>query len=351
MPELRKDPIVGRWVIIATDRARRPSDFLRDPVTPQVGKFCPFCDGNEDKTPPEVLGWRKNGQGANQRGWSLRVVPNKFPALGIEGELARQGEGLFDKMNGVGAHEVIIETPDHSLTLAGLPEKRVEDVLWAYRDRMLDLKKDRRFRYILVFKNHGEAAGASLDHTHSQLIALPVVPIYVREEVEGAKTYYNFKERCIFCDIIRQEAASGARVIQETDHFLVLSPYAPRFPFETWILPKQHEASFENSQSHVFESLARSLKMLLRKLDQVLEYPPYNFVLHTSPLHENTQDYYHWHFEVMPKLTKVAGFEWGSGFYINPTPPEEAARFLREASLVEAFNGERAAPAAPALHP
>jgi UDPglucose--hexose-1-phosphate uridylyltransferase len=326
---------VGRWVIIATDRARRPSDFIREPVEPHPGKFCPFCEGNEDKTPPEILGWRQNGQGPNQKGWTLRVVPNKFPALGIEGELARQGEGLFDKMNGVGAHEVIIETPDHTTTLSQLPEKRVEDVLWAYRDRMLDLKKDRRFRYILIFKNHGEAAGASLEHTHSQLIALPVVPIYVREEVEGAKTYYNFKERCIFCDIIRQEAASGPRVIEETDHFLVLSPYAPRFPFETWILPRQHEASFENSQSHVFENLARVLKRLLQKLDQVLEYPPYNFVLHTSPLNENTQDYYHWHFEIMPKLTKVAGFEWGSGFYINPTPPEEAARFLREASLVE----------------
>ena len=222
MPELRKDPIVGRWVIIATDRARRPNDFIREPVVAHPGRFCPFCEGNEDKTPPEILGWRQNGQGPNQRGWSLRVVPNKFPALGIEGELARQGEGLFDKMNGVGAHEVIIETPDHNLTLAQLPEKRVEDVLWAYRDRMLDLKKDKRFRYVLIFKNHGEAAGSSLEHTHSQLIALPVVPIYVREEVESAKTYYNFKERCIFCDIIRQEAASGARVIEETDHFLAL---------------------------------------------------------------------------------------------------------------------------------
>ncbi|MBI3667304.1 MAG: galactose-1-phosphate uridylyltransferase [Acidobacteria bacterium] len=335
MPELRKDPIVGRWVIIATDRAKRPSDFLREPVTTTSGRFCPFCEGNEDKTPPEILGWRQNGLGKDQRGWSLRVVPNKFPALGIEGELARQGEGLFDKMNGVGAHEVIIETPLHNMTLAQLPEKRVEDVLWAYRDRMLDLKKDKRFRYILTFKNHGEAAGASLEHTHSQLIALPVVPIYVREEVEGAKLYFNFKERCIFCDIIRQESVSNARVIQETEHFLVLAPYAPRFPFETWVLPKQHEASFENSQSHVFENLAKVLKQLLQKLDQVLEYPPYNYVLHTSPLTENTQDYYHWHLEVMPKLTKVAGFEWGSGFYINPTPPEESARFLREASLTE----------------
>ena len=339
MPELRKDPITGRWVIIATDRARRPNDFVRDPVTIRGGRFCPFCEGNEDKTPPEILGWRRNGAGSNQRGWSLRVVPNKFPALGIEGDLARQGEGLFDKMNGVGAHEVIIETPNHELTLAQLPEKAVEDVLWAYRDRMLDLKKDKRFRYALVFKNHGEAAGASLEHTHSQIIALPVVPIYVREEVEGAKTYYNFKERCIFCDIIRQEAASGARVIDETDHFLVLSPYAPRFPFETWIMPKQHESAFENSQSNVFENLAKVLKRLLQKLDLVLENPPYNFVLHTSPFSESTGDYYHWHFEVMPKLTKVAGFEWGSGFYINPTPPEEAARFLREASLAE--SGDR----------
>ena len=184
MPELRKDPVTGRWVIISTDRSRRPSDFAREPKKKHPTSFCPFCYGNEEKTPPEILAYRSDGSGPNTSGWAVRVVPNKFPALGIEGDLGRQGEGLFDKMNGVGAHEVIIETPEHDLSLSQLPEKRLEDVLWAFRDRMLDLKKDRRFRYILIFKNHGEAAGASLEHPHSQLIALPIVPKRVREEVD-----------------------------------------------------------------------------------------------------------------------------------------------------------------------
>ena len=176
MPELRKDPVTGRWVIIATDRAKRPTDFVRDKVQIRGSGFCPFCYGNESKTPPEILAYRSDGSARNTPGWSLRVVANKFPALGIEGSLNRQGEGLYDKMNGIGAHEVIIETPKHELTLATLPVRQVEDVLWAYRDRIIDLKKDRRFKYILIFKNHGDAAGASLEHTHSQLIALPVVP-------------------------------------------------------------------------------------------------------------------------------------------------------------------------------
>jgi UDPglucose--hexose-1-phosphate uridylyltransferase len=333
VPELRKDPIIGRWVIIAGDRSKRPSDFQREPVFKPSAKFCPFCYGNEAKTPPEILAYRSNGNQPNAPGWSVRVVPNKFPALGIEGALGRQGEGMFDKMNGIGAHEVIIETPDHAQTLATLPEKGIEDVLWAFRDRMLDLRKDRRFRYILVFKNHRESAGASLEHTHSQLIALPIVPNAIREEVDGARQYWDYKERCIFCDIVRQEIDAEIRVISENDDFVTTAPYAPRFPFETWILPKHHESTFENSPTHEIENLARSLKLLLNKVDTVLEQPAYNLVLHTAPLQEPATEYYHWHIEFMPRLTRVAGFEWGSGFYINPTPPEEAAQFLREASV------------------
>ena len=333
MPELRKDPITGRWVIIATDRAKRPSDFVREKVEIHGSGFCPFCYGNEAKTPPEIHAYRSDGSAKDGPGWSLRVVPNKFPALGIEGTLNRQGEGLYDKMNGIGAHEVIIETPDHKMTLATLPPKRVEDVLWAYRDRILDLKKDRRFKYILLFKNHGEAAGASLEHTHSQLIALPVVPKRVREEVDSAQEYFNFKERCIFCDIIRQELEDGVRVIAQNSQFIALSPFAPRFPFEMWIVPKTHQSAFEESQKDEFEQLAAVLKDMLSRLDRVLDSPAYNFVVHTSPFPDVSNDYYHWHVEIMPKLTKVAGFEWGTGFYINPTPPEESAKFLREAAV------------------
>ncbi|MGC0775465.1 MAG: galactose-1-phosphate uridylyltransferase [Candidatus Acidiferrum sp.] len=334
MPELRKDPITGRWVIISTERGKRPNDFLRESVAPLPnGKNCPFCAGQEAKTPPEILVYGRNNGGANTAGWTVRVVPNKFPALGIEGDLDREGEGLFDKMNGVGAHEVIVETPEHTATLASLPERAVEDVLWAYRDRMLDLKNDKRFRYVLIFKNHGEAAGASVEHTHSQLIALPIVPRRVREEVDSSWHYYDEKERCIFCDIIRQERDTGERVIGENDHFITLAPYASRFPFEMWLLPKVHGSSYENNQSTMYASLARMLKDTLMRLDVVLDRPPYNFMIHTSPVGEEINDHYHWHIEIIPKLTKVAGFEWGTGFYINPTPPEESARFLREAKI------------------
>jgi UDPglucose--hexose-1-phosphate uridylyltransferase len=333
MPELRKDPITDSWVIISTDRARRPSDFTRE-ITPTQpsGRFCPFCPGNESKTPPEVLAYR-HGSGPNQPGWSLRVVPNKFPVLGIEGELEREGEGLFDKMQGIGAHEVVVESPEHALSITDLPEKSIEQILWAFRDRVNDLKNDKRLRYVLLFKNQGEAAGATLEHTHSQLIALPVVPKRVQEEVEGSKNYYEFKERCIFCDLIRQEAKSGVRVVIETDRFIVIEPYAARFPFETWILPKQHKSHFEDTDSRHLENLAWVLKSTLRKLEKVLERPPYNLLIHTAPLQEAANPYFHWHIEVIPKLTRVAGFEWGTGFYINPTPPEESAQFLREAGL------------------
>jgi UDPglucose--hexose-1-phosphate uridylyltransferase len=333
LPQLRKDPITGRWVIIATDRAQRPSDFIRERVEIKGVRYCPFCPGNELKTPPEVLAFREHG-GPNENGWRVRVVPNKFPALRVEGDLNRQGEGLYDRMNGVGAHEVIIETPEHDMTLANLSEKRIEEVFWAFRERALDLKKDQRLRYILIFKNHGEMAGASLEHSHSQLIALPVVPKRVQEEIDGARRYHDFKERCVYCDIIRQEAESGVRVVLETDHILALSPYAPRFPFETWVIPRRHESHFESTDAAVIQNLAWVLRMTLRKLDKVLEQPAYNTVIHTGPMQQGPMPHYHWHIEIIPKLTKVAGFEWGSGFYINPTPPEESARYLREAGLL-----------------
>jgi UDPglucose--hexose-1-phosphate uridylyltransferase len=332
LPELRRDPITGRWVIIATDRSRRPSDFHREPVPPPSGRFCPFCPGNESKTAPEVLAYRSSG-GPNQPGWSVRVVPNKFPVLGIEGDLNRQGEGMFDKMNGVGAHEVIIESPTHAATLADLDDRQIEQALWAFRERILDLKRDRRFKYVLVFKNHGEAAGASLEHGHSQLIALPIVPKRVKEEVDNGKQYYDLKERCIFCDVIRQEAQAAVRVVFDTERFTVIEPYAPRFPFETWVLPKAHESHFEDAESASMRDLAWVMRALFRKMDKVLERPAFNLMIHSAPVQEPPLAYYHWHIEITPRLSKIAGFEWGTGFYINPTPPEEAAKFLRESEF------------------
>ncbi|MGQ9634572.1 MAG: galactose-1-phosphate uridylyltransferase [Bryobacteraceae bacterium] len=334
MPELRKDPITGRWVIIAAERAMRPSDFIRQPAVPTGGRFCPFCPGNESKTPPEVLAYRPGGGRPNEGNWTLRVVPNKFPALRVEGDLNRQGEGVYDRMNGVGAHEVVIETPDHMLTLSELTEKQVEDVFWAMRDRIVDLRRDKRLRYIIVFKNHGAAAGATLEHTHSQLIALPVVPKRAQEELDGARRYFDYRERCIFCDILRQETDTGSRVILESEHFLAITPYAARFPFETWILPKRHSSHFEASEIPEVQNLGWMQRAILRKIDKVLERPAYNLMIHSAPVQEGAMAHYHWHIEVIPKLTNAAGFEWGTGFYINPTPPEEAARFLREVGLV-----------------
>ncbi|MFA4874101.1 MAG: galactose-1-phosphate uridylyltransferase, partial [bacterium] len=251
MPELRKDPIVSRWVIIATERSKRPSDLAKpdasQPKPSDKPRFCPFDEGNEQSTPSEVLAYRREGTAPNSAGWTLRVVPNKFPALMIEGELGRRGDGIYDMMNGIGAHEVILETPDHGVQLADLPEERFQDVLWAYRDRIMDLKKDKRFRYILIFKNHGERAGASLEHTHSQLIALPIIPKSVAEEMTGSKNYYDYKERCLFCDLVSQEIEDQKRIVTENEDFLAICPYAPRFPFETWILPKRHDAHFEDA--------------------------------------------------------------------------------------------------------
>ncbi len=296
-----------------------------------VGGFCPLCEGNEDKTPPEVLAFRGNGTPPNSPGWSLRVVPNKFPALRIEGNLNREGDGIYDKMNGIGAHEVVVETPLHQENLATLPVQAVERVLLAYRERIIDLRRDTRLRYVMVFKNHGMAAGASLEHSHSQIIALPIIPRRVTEEVEGARTYFHYKDRCVYCDIIHQELQQKSRIVSENEAFLSIAPYASRFPFETWILPKMHAPSFENTEPSQYASASAILSETLGKLNRVLNDPPYNYILHTSSSPEQDREHYHWHFEIMPKLTKVAGFEWGTGFYINPTPPEQASAYLKEA--------------------
>jgi len=329
VPELRKDPVTGRWVIISTDRHKRPNDFVFERARIIGREHCPFCPGHESLTPPEIMSYRQNGSAPNAPGWDVRVVPNKFPALQVEGTLDREGEGMFDRMNGIGAHEVIIETPNHDRTLASMSEPEIERVLFAYRDRIGDLKKDFRLRYILIFKNHGAAAGATLEHTHSQLIALPIVPDFVREEIDGARRHFAAKERCVYCDIVHQEIREGRRVILENADVVALAPYAPRFAFETWLLPKRHGAQFEEAPRHEYEGLARMIKAVLQRIDRALESPAYNLILHTSPFSEDTSETYHWHLELMPKLTKVAGFEWGTGFYINPTSPEEAARVLR----------------------
>lgn len=330
MPELRKDPVLGRWIIISKERSKRPTDFLVEKAE-TTGGFCPLCPGNEHTTPSEVLAYRNNPSARkDEPGWQVRVVPNKFPALVIEGDLDKEGEGLYDKMNGIGAHEVIIESPIHDTNFADLDPREMALVFRAYRDRIEDLAMDQRFQYVMVFKNHGRAAGASLEHPHSQLIALPVLPRLLVSELEGSLSYYNYKERCIFCDIVRQEIKQEIRVVCQNDRFITITPFAPKTPFEMWVLPKIHSSSYRRQDEEQLLALAEIFSESLQRLDRCIPGVPYNFVLHTQPLRSENLEHFHWHFEIVPKLTSIAGFEWGSGFYINPMPPEEAAAFLRE---------------------
>jgi UDPglucose--hexose-1-phosphate uridylyltransferase len=331
MPELRRDPVVGRWVIIATERARRPNQF-RQAEEPTRG-LCPFCPGSEDKTPHEVFVLGRPAVPADVPGWRVRVVPNRYPALMIEGDLDRQAEGIYDRMNGVGAHEVVIETPQHGVELTELTDADVADVLFACKARVLDLRNDQRFRYILLFKNHGSSAGATLEHSHSQVIALPITPRQVADEIEGARRHQEHRERCIFCDIVGQERKDRSRLVYENEEFVVFAPWAPRSPFETWILPKRHESNFEAEPRERLAFAAQALRSTLRRLNAALGRPAYNYMVHTNPLRDAPSASYHWHIEVVPALTQVAGFEWASGFYINPVPPEEAAEFLRKAAV------------------
>jgi UDPglucose--hexose-1-phosphate uridylyltransferase len=333
MPELRKDPILGRWIIIARERGKRPTDFVVEPSKTKGG-FCPLCPEHEKTTPDEVLVYgREPWMGPNSSSWKLRVVPNKYPALVIEGELDKQGEGLYDRMNGIGAHEVVIESPDHEDQFAFLPHDQMILTFRAFRDRIRDLSQDERFAYVMVFKNYGKSAGASLEHSHSQLVALPILPRMVVAELEGSLAYYKYKDRCVFCDIIRQEIQQDIRLVCENDKFVTLAPFAPRTPFEMWIMPREHHSSYINQDEASLSALTNIFSESLRRLDSCIPGVPYNFVLHTQPLRSKSLGHYHWHFEIVPKLSSIAGFEWGSGFYINPIPPEDTCRYLREVEL------------------
>jgi UDPglucose--hexose-1-phosphate uridylyltransferase len=281
-------------------------------------------------TPPEIEAYREDKSLPNTPGWLIRVIPNKFPALQIEGDLDKRGVGVFDMSGGIGAHEVIIETPEHNKTTAELTDVELQRVIWTYQNRGLDLHKDMRIKYSMIFKNQGDPAGASLEHPHSQLIALPMIPKNVHEELVGAKSYYEYKERCIFCDMIRQEIQEKERLIAENKRFLNFSPFVSRFPFEMWIIPKQHRSDFCTIQKEEISDLTKILKDALMRIKILLSDPSYNFIIHTSPFEDGDRADYHWHIEIMPRLMRVAGFEWGTGFYVNPTPPEIAAKYLKE---------------------
>jgi UDPglucose--hexose-1-phosphate uridylyltransferase len=337
MPELRKDPIIGRWVIIATERAKRPDQFGSQSQDAPVEKPCPFCEGNESQTPPEIYAIRQR-YSPNKPGWEIRVVPSIAPFLRIEGELDRRGKGLYDMMNDIGAHEIVIETNQHIGNMADLSEEQITKVFTCYIDRIQDLEKDTRFKYVLVFKNYGWTAGAGrIKHSRSQLIATPVNPKRVKEELAGSRHYYEHPERCVFCDLIRQELEFKDRLILEIDGFIAIAPFASRFPFEVWILPKRHSPDFTSLEPELRYHLASIMKKILAKLKKGLNDPPYNYVFHSAPFRRQKIGYwksidadFHWHIEIIPRLTRVAGFEWGTGFYICPLPPENAAQFLKE---------------------
>jgi len=336
MSELRRDPIGGRWIIVNNDDPMAPAGYGHQPEERSAKtSSCPFCYGNESQTPPEIVVIRDNNTGANTSGWQVRVVANKFPALQVEGDLDRRGLGLYDLSNGVGAHEVVIETPYHHKDLCDLTTAELTNIIHLYCQRSLDLERDKRFKYILIFKNYGASAGASLEHPHTQVIALPMIPKNVKEELSGAKHYYDYRERCIFCDMIRQELGDKERIVMENRNYVAFCPFVSRFPFETWIMPKKHTGFFCQIPYEEMPDFAVILKGVIARVKKIFGNTAYNFMIHTSPINTDGDhsDSYHWHLEFMPKLTRVAGFEWGTGFYIVPTPPEMAAKLLREAKI------------------
>jgi UDPglucose--hexose-1-phosphate uridylyltransferase len=329
-PELRKDPILDTWVIIAPERAKRPVRQLAEPP-PDRADTCPFCEGHEARTPHEILAYRDPNAGTDKMGWRIRVVPNKYPALENEGDLRKQSDDLYEQLSGIGAHEVIVECPFHETRMANLEVENIREVIRVYRDRLIGLKGDCRFEYGMIFKNVGVAAGATLEHSHSQLIALPIVPIKMQQELDGALTFFERRGRCVYCEMIQHELAAVERRILFTPNFVALAPYASRFPFETWILPRNHSSHFEHIREAEINELGTILKTILQKLDRAATKPAYNYLVHTAPLREQaTMPHYHWHIEILPRLTGIAGFEWGTGCYVNPVPPEQAAKLLRE---------------------
>ncbi len=347
MYELRKDPLLGRWVIVAKDSTMRPDDYFSysSKAEQKAEQFsnedkCLLCSGHEDSTPSEILAYREPKTEPNSPGWWTRVFPYQYPVLKVEGDLNRQGVGMYDKMNGIGAHEIIVESPEHNKTPEDMDITQMERVILTYRDRISDLEKDCRLRYILIYKDHGSTFsvnGPRSLHPHSQLIATPVIPKKIKEELDGAKSYYDYKERCIFCDIVKEEIKIGSRIVEERGSFIAFCPFAPLSPFEIWIMPKRHSCSFTEIKNEEAIDLAGILRSVLLKIGDVLNRPDYSYTLHTAPNriprggHWHTLgDDFHWHLEILPRITKPAGFEWGGGFYVIPTPPEESARYLRE---------------------
>jgi len=333
MSELRRNRATKEWIIVATERAKRPHQFLvksRKEKLPPYDPTCPFCPGNERKTPPEVYALRKKGSFPDQPGWRIRVVTNKYPALDPKKKMAKITGKFFRTTSGVGKHEVIIETFQHNKSIATLSLKQVEEICLVYLRRYTALEKDRRFKLIIIFRNHGITAGTSLKHPHSQLIALPLVPASIRHLLEEAMRYYDDHGSCVFCDMTGEELTARKRIILENEKFVAFHPFASRTPFETWIVPRKHNAGFGNISQDEVKSMAMVLKYVLKKLYEKLGDPDFNLLVRTAPLKDAFEDYYHWYVQILPRLTTPAGFELGSGVYINTSLPEETARFIKK---------------------
>jgi len=333
MSQIRLDPTTEEWVIIASERSRRPNDFVRPKAKTDLPSFspsCPFCPGNEENTPDEVLSHRDQHTG----NWRMRVFANKFPTLTSGGSTERRRENdFFLSMDGVGAHEVIVETPEHNKPLALMEDSGVEDVLRAYQERYTALSRLPLAKLIIIFKNQGPSAGTSLEHPHSQLIATPVIPGHIRMKYEVAVRHYDNTSRCLYPDLLDHELKTGKRVVMETERFGVFHPFASHQPFETWVVPKTHQASFGNALAEDLKNLAHVLRTILLKLYLGLNNPDFNYVIDTAPVGDENKNYYLWHLRIIPRLTEVAGFEIGSGININTALPEETAQFMRELKI------------------
>jgi UDPglucose--hexose-1-phosphate uridylyltransferase len=327
--ELRQDPTTEEWVIIASERAKRPSDFVhRRPgrELPEFSPSCPFCPGNESMTPSETLLYRQR----DGNSWQVRAFANKFAALNPDGKTTRNiREGFFTEMTGVGIHEVIVETPLHNKSLAFMSEDEVLGVLNAYHERYRMLCRQPFAKLVIIFKNHGAAAGTSLEHSHSQLVVTPVVPRHIRIRHEVAIRYYDNNGRCLYSDLLERELKSGKRIVTETEDFVAFHPFASQRPFETWILPKKHQASFGNVSQDDRRNLGHVLRLILMKLHHGLNDPDFNYVIDTAPVGDENEPYYMWHMRIIPRLSELAGFEIGSGIYINTAVPEQTALFMR----------------------
>jgi len=328
MPEIRQNIATKEWVVISTERAKRPEDFKskkEKKVLPERSETCPFCPGNEHMTPYEVF--VVNDESGS---WKIRVIPNKYPAVVYEGTVEFKSEGIKRTVSGVGCAEVIIESAKHNLSLALMPEKDIEQIIKVYKERYNSAEKDKRIKMVIIFRNYGEQAGASIEHPHSQLIAIPVVPFHIRYRIEEAMRYYDETGRCVFCYMLEEELKLQERIVVETGHFVSFVPYAALAPFHMWVLPRRHTESFGDITEEEITDLAKNLKLTLSKLYYGLDNPDYNFVIRSVPVNEKGKEYYHWYITIMPRLIKTAGFEIGTGMSINTSLPEENANFLRE---------------------